>query len=432
MSHAGKAPRLGLIRKDVPTRPSANSAFNPHEIVDLMSRYYQLLSRMRYFPESYIKYAPHDPPVDVEYAASLGMESQVIELLQLLPYVDSLNNEDEFIIHGSFADLRENSVLEQSRDPKFLNPEKGFDVENGEYVRPWMLVLTECGNHGSIVYYNTRNGHMMLEDFYGGSLDPVFSSRRNISPPSLNQNSIENLPSRPAKEMLEDFMSCHQRLEWIPFYLNAYRIFREGEPHHDELKQLFEYYGWHNNFDGPAFDIAADRWRTFNSVRGLVEEVRRKVPQVKHLSSITERRLHEYLKRRQDGVWDGNPNLPAEEVSKLEKELEKRQRAYQIVSEQLADAEDVTENMVEEDEEFEKAWKKQIESYIQWIRSNLEFLKRDGGKFEVEEETKKMEEDIRGLERKLENVASLPKTSEEAMKPPGPTAIRHEVLKYVI
>jgi len=205
---------------------------------------------------------------------------------------------------------------------------------------------------------------MMLESFNGGSLDPAFSDRRNGSSFSVNQNSIDYLPSRPAKEMLEDFMNRHLALEWIPFYLNAYCIFREGDTHYDELKQLFEYYGWPDNFNAPAFDVAADRWRTFDSVRGLVEESKRKVPQVTHLSETTERRLQEHLDRRQDGIWDGNPNMSAEEVAKLERELEKRQTAYNIVSEQLTEAEDLTENMGEEDEEMEKGWKKQIESYI--------------------------------------------------------------------
>ena len=158
MNRAGKAPRLGLVRKENSIRPSTNTPFNPNDIVDLMSRYYQLLSRMRYFSESRIKYSPHDPPIDVEFAASLGMEPQVIELLQLLPYVEDLHNEDEFIMSGSFADFRKKMVLERSRDLKFLSPDKGFEVENGEYVRPWVLVLTECGNRGSVVYYDTRNG----------------------------------------------------------------------------------------------------------------------------------------------------------------------------------------------------------------------------------------------------------------------------------
>jgi hypothetical protein len=165
MNHAGKAPRLGLARKENPFRPSTNTPINPNDIVDLMSRYYQLLSRMRYFPESRIKYPPHDPPVDVEFAASLGMEPQVIELLQLLPYVDGLNNEDEFIMNGSFADFRKRHVLERSRDPKFLSPDKGFEVENGEYVRPWVLVVTQCGNRGSVVYYDTRNGKTVFHHY---------------------------------------------------------------------------------------------------------------------------------------------------------------------------------------------------------------------------------------------------------------------------
>jgi len=160
MRHAGKVPKLGLIRKEAPIPTS--TPFNPSEIIDLMTRFYRLLSKMRYFPASHIKYAPHNPPIDVPHALSLGIEPQAVALLQLLPYVDGLNNEDEFIMHGSFADLRKKSVLERSRDPKFLSPEKGFEEENGEYVRPWVLVLTECGNQGSVLYYNTRNGNLCL------------------------------------------------------------------------------------------------------------------------------------------------------------------------------------------------------------------------------------------------------------------------------
>jgi hypothetical protein len=162
MTATGPISRDELAQKDIPFRSSTKAAFNPHEIVDLLTKYYQLLSKMRYFPESCIKYAPHEPPIDVELATSLGMEPQVIELLQLLPYVDGLYNEDEFIMHGSFADFRKKDFLKRSRDPKCINPDKGFDIKNGEYVRPWVLALTECGNRGSIVYYDTRNGKNRL------------------------------------------------------------------------------------------------------------------------------------------------------------------------------------------------------------------------------------------------------------------------------
>jgi hypothetical protein len=135
---------------------STQELFNPHEIAELMTRYYELLAKMRYFPSSFIKYPPHSPPIDITFAQSLGLEPQAIELLQLLPYVEGYNNEDEFILGGSFADFRKKGVLSQSRDPAFAEPDKGFDGENGEYVRPWVLVLNECGNHGSIMYLDTR------------------------------------------------------------------------------------------------------------------------------------------------------------------------------------------------------------------------------------------------------------------------------------
>ena len=92
------------------------------------------------------------------------MDSTVISLLEKLPYVDGLHNEDEFIAQGSFADFRKKRVLKRSRDPKFSDPEmgKGFEGVNGEYVRPWVLVLTESGNRGSIVYYDTKNGTFTL------------------------------------------------------------------------------------------------------------------------------------------------------------------------------------------------------------------------------------------------------------------------------
>lgn len=141
-----------------PNLTNANYDFDPHEIASLLGNYYQLLARMRYLPHSVIKHPPHNPPIDVPFAQSLGLEPQVIELLQLLPYVEGLGNEEEFILWGSFADFRDNAVLMQSRDPDYVSPEGGYEEERGEYVLPWMLTLNSCGNHGSIMYLDTRNG----------------------------------------------------------------------------------------------------------------------------------------------------------------------------------------------------------------------------------------------------------------------------------
>ncbi len=160
VSHHGEQPAANVPRPHT-VSPSAmaspaQGSFNPRDIAALMARYYELLARMRYFPSSAIKYPPHSPPIDIAFAQSLGLEPQVIELLQILPYVEGYRNEDEFILGGSFADFRKKGVLSQSRDPAFAEPEGDFDSENEQYVRPWVLVLNECGNHGSIMYLDTR------------------------------------------------------------------------------------------------------------------------------------------------------------------------------------------------------------------------------------------------------------------------------------
>jgi hypothetical protein len=40
---------------------STQRLFNPHEIAQLMIRYYGLMAKMRYFPSSFTKYPPHSP-----------------------------------------------------------------------------------------------------------------------------------------------------------------------------------------------------------------------------------------------------------------------------------------------------------------------------------------------------------------------------------
>lgn len=140
-------------------QPEKNGVYDQQEIVTLITQYYELLAKMRYFPTaSYIKYAPHDPPIDVALANSYDLESQVIELLQALPYIEGYCNEDEFILGGSFADTRNLEVLMQSRDPGFASPEGAFDDENGESMRPWEICINECGNRGKTMFFDTRNG----------------------------------------------------------------------------------------------------------------------------------------------------------------------------------------------------------------------------------------------------------------------------------
>ncbi|KAI9641789.1 hypothetical protein NHQ30_009648 [Ciborinia camelliae] len=69
--------------------------YDQQEIVTLITKYYDILAKMHYFPSFCIKYAPHNPPIDVDLVKGYGLESQVIELLQALPYVEGYSNEDK-------------------------------------------------------------------------------------------------------------------------------------------------------------------------------------------------------------------------------------------------------------------------------------------------------------------------------------------------
>lgn len=107
--------------------PSPRYSFDPSEISKLLGDYYELLCRMHYFPRTHIKYPPHSPAINRTHAESLGLEPQVTDLLEKLPYVEGINNEDEFIMGGSFADFRKEETLEQSRDPDFASPQGGYE-----------------------------------------------------------------------------------------------------------------------------------------------------------------------------------------------------------------------------------------------------------------------------------------------------------------
>jgi hypothetical protein len=139
-----------------PPKDAMNSTpFNAHEIASLMEEWYRLLIKMQYYPESHLKLPPHDPPINRSLAEQLGMDPNVVELLELLPYMENTHG-GEFIHYGQFADFRGEDDLRQSRDPTFASPEGGFDEPNGEYMRPWVMALNDCGNHGVILFLDTK------------------------------------------------------------------------------------------------------------------------------------------------------------------------------------------------------------------------------------------------------------------------------------
>ena len=130
------------------------TTFNAVDIAILTTEFYEVLSKMGQFPPEAIKYPPHTPPVNVQFAKSLGMAPQVIDLLQRLPYVEG--NDRAWLFESQFADLRYNDQLEQSRDPFHTKPDGwSYYSEKGPYMRPWQVALNAVGAHGAVSLLDT-------------------------------------------------------------------------------------------------------------------------------------------------------------------------------------------------------------------------------------------------------------------------------------
>ncbi|TGO82343.1 hypothetical protein BPOR_0855g00020 [Botrytis porri] len=338
-------------------QPEKRGVYDQQEIVTLLTQYYELLAKMRYFPASYIKYAPHDPPIDVDLAKSFDLEPQVIELLQALPYVEGYSNEDEFILGGSFANMRDLEVLMQSRDPGFASPEDGFDDENGEYMRPWELCINGCGNHGAMMFLDTRNGHITMEGQDSGrSEDPgAYNLHRGLQ--SRNRNSHDHLPSRHARELFEDFTNRLLKLQWIPSSEDR-RVTKisdsSSEPTAGPITSTT-----------PASTLPTPASANVILLNIILEEGRKLVIDA---NEMLEQAIADH------GYWKG-------------------ERAEMV-----------------------KAWKKHFENGIEREEGNLDWWRGEGKAYCEEEEIEKTREMIRVLKGRLANVEEEPISVEEVIR----------------
>jgi hypothetical protein len=82
----------------------AAAAYNPDEVVALMTEFYEVLVKLALWPEGVIQNPPHtNPAVNVKLALELGYDPAVVELMQKLPYVkDEANQNEKRIIPDSF------------------------------------------------------------------------------------------------------------------------------------------------------------------------------------------------------------------------------------------------------------------------------------------------------------------------------------------
>ncbi|KAI0154672.1 hypothetical protein GGR57DRAFT_107916 [Xylariaceae sp. FL1272] len=267
------------------------------EIADLIIEWYQLLIDMRYIDAEMVEFAPHKHnPIDLAKVAELGLTKDAVDMYQMIPYhvrsIDYFPGHDhtnwnfgsdggEFLMWGeSLEDMRKSDAdwwrtavdpfynLEHfspwhnpaTRDPDAAT--RGWDDEDGPYMRPWYVTLTEVGNHGSVMILDTKTYEMWLINQGGGTSDPALEGvpGRNIT--TANENDLNLTPSRPAAEFLRDMISRFRTLEWIPGGL--YNTGADAESSSDGTEEAA------NAEDGDD-DILSDR-KYYNNYKQLYEE----------------------------------------------------------------------------------------------------------------------------------------------------------------
>ncbi|KAI1264364.1 hypothetical protein F5Y18DRAFT_427986 [Xylariaceae sp. FL1019] len=283
------------------------------EIADLMNEWYQLLIDMRYIDAEMVEFAPHKHnPIDLAKVAELGLTKDAVDLYQMIPYhsrgIDYFPGHDhtnwnfgsdggEFLKWGeSLEDMRKPDAdwwrtavdpfynLEHfspwhnpaTRDPDAAT--RGWDDEDGPYMRPWYVTLSEVGNHGSVMILDTKTYEMWLINQEGGTADPALAGVPGKDITTSNQNDLNLTPSRPAAEFIRDMITRFRTLKWIPgglYNTNAYGedadgssddteegagedseddYLREERQRYQSYKKLYKECGWPDKFNPLLFD----------------------------------------------------------------------------------------------------------------------------------------------------------------------------------
>jgi hypothetical protein len=235
------------------------------ELINGITQVYETLRGMDYIEESEIRRSPHQNLPEEELVA-IGLETEVIALLRHLPFLDI---SDEI----SYGTLPYNYLKDVSGAREVL--------WQGEYdLAPWAVRLASCvatpGIFGRTIIYDIRTKHIIQWP--------------NNSPGYTN--TYLDLPSVPAKVMLDQWMEYLRDLKEIPwsarssryvgsespappsgyidYIANGYRVV-DPTPEADQYlldgynmraarKRLFLENGWPDDFRVEEFRIAKQRF----------------------------------------------------------------------------------------------------------------------------------------------------------------------------
>jgi hypothetical protein len=285
-----------------------------HEVADGLLAVYRTLVRMQYLEPSWIKEGPHDMAEFLPICEAEGLDTSIIYLYSILPYVDDSDCRGlDFFQGGCFLDLRDKDTIEYARDPFYSSNEK-------ETMRPWMTPLSGLGNHRTVILYDAKRHVIgMFDQESGGSTDPNVgdgavsvgddedmgdwesddgegnddndsdddaADEENDSDngdddegadDDDNENIYDEMDARPAPDVLRDMVRWFEDLTEHPG--DGDDSGREWYP--EVSLPLYRKHGWPSlDFDGDAFRIDQVRAAAAETAKYFADEPLRKVEEL--------------------------------------------------------------------------------------------------------------------------------------------------------
>ncbi|THY68366.1 hypothetical protein D6C97_00285 [Aureobasidium pullulans] len=255
------------------------------EIARSVEDLFRLWIGMRWLPEDQVHFAPHtSKPINIKEAARLGISKQVVDLYQLLPYVQEdvktrfghWDGGAYYLFGGVFLDLRggdvnwlDSCVLPAS-DLPFITcylgegERPGWDDGNGGYIKPHYAVLSKCGNHNTIIVVDTKTYQLWAVDQDGEVQDPAFRCKWDDFRGSAWWD-LSQYPNRPAVKFFQDMKSRHETLRYIPGGID-----NPNDWEFYEYNSLYRRCGWPYAFDVSKFE---DENATISHCMGQCEDL---------------------------------------------------------------------------------------------------------------------------------------------------------------
>ncbi|KAJ6481704.1 hypothetical protein C8R45DRAFT_310191 [Mycena sanguinolenta] len=214
----------------------AAAAYNPDEVVAIITQLYELLVTMGHWPEGSIRYAPHtNPPVNEELALQLGYTPAAVSLMHRLPYPSrKVNNGDD--AHSIFSDTRIADYTDEKHLREGRRPYPYKYVDGCPDIDPWLLPMALPKRYGWHVMLDTNLGVIRA---YGDSVpsDTVEWRRHSGGPEDadkweeVQKTEYRRAPLVPAVRYYSEFIYAYSSLSRLPV-IRASNSDPNEEPHY--------------------------------------------------------------------------------------------------------------------------------------------------------------------------------------------------------